>query len=107
MFSSSVFDHDVSAAEISFYAFINLTTRPRHSLADDKLSQVRLREASQLLQCVVLWHRQAGDVWRQLGERNAEGVGRHVALLQAQHHTQDVGHTLRHFCVEEEEGQGC
>lgn len=70
------------------------------SLADDELEQVRLREASQLLQRVVLRHWQAGDVRRQLGERDAEGVGRCVALLQAQHHAQDVGHTLRHFCKE-------
>lgn len=74
---------------------------PVLSLADDELSQIRLREAPQLLQRVVLWHQQAGDVQRQLGERDA-GRGR-IALLQAQHHTQDVGHTLRHLC---REGQG-
>lgn len=71
------------------------------SLADDELSQVRLREASQLLQRVILRHRQARDVRRQLCERDAERVGRCVALLQAQHHTQDVRHTLRHLCREE------
>lgn len=73
------------------------------SLADDELSQVRLCEGSQLLQRVVLRHRQAGDVRRHLDEWDAEGVGRCVALLQAQHHPQDVGHTLRHFCAEEGE----
>lgn len=76
------------------------------SLAYDELPQVRLRESSQLLQRVVLWHWQAGNVRRQLGERDAEGVGRRVALLQAQHHTQDVGHTLRHFCIGGGEGGG-
>ncbi len=70
------------------------------SLADYQLSQVRLREAPQLLQRVVLRHRQTGDVGRQLGDWDAEGVRRSIALLQAQHHTQDVGHTLRHFCKE-------
>lgn len=69
-------------------------------MADDELSQVRLREASQLLQRVVLGHRQARDVRRQLREGDAEGVGRRVALLQAQHHAQDVRHTLRHLCTE-------
>ena len=66
-------------------------------MADDELSQVRLREASQLLQRVVLRHWQAGDVRRQLGERDAEGVGCCVALLQAQHHTRAVGPRLRRF----------
>lgn len=75
----------------------SFSSRSALSLADDELSQVRLREASQLLQRVVLGHRQAADVRRQLGERDAEGVGR-IALLQAQHRTQDVRHALRHFC---------
>lgn len=70
------------------------------SLTDDELLQVRLREASQLIQRVILRHRQAGDVWRQLGDWDA--AGSHVALLQAQHCPQDVGHTLRHFCKEAE-----
>lgn len=35
---------------------------PVLSLADDELSQIRLRQASQLLQRIVLWHQQAGDV---------------------------------------------
>ena len=72
---------------------------PAHSLANHELPQVRLREASQLLQRVVLRHRQAGDVWRQLGERDADGGG--VALLEAQNDPQNVRHTLRHLCKEE------
>lgn len=70
------------------------------SLTDDELLQVRLREASQLVQRVILRHRQAGDVWRQLGYWDA--AGSHLALLQAQHRPQDVRHTLRHFCKEAE-----
>lgn len=76
-------------------------THTDSSLADNELPQVRLREASQLLQCVVLWHGQAGDVWGKLGKRDAGGVGGGVALLKAQHHSQDVCHTLRHFYKEE------
>lgn len=76
---------------------VNNTSCFLFSLADDELSQIRLREASQLLQHVVLRHRQAGDVRRQLDERDAEGVRGCVTLLQAQHHPQDVGHALRHF----------
>lgn len=70
------------------------------SLTDDELLQVRLREASQLIQRVILGHRQAGDVRRQLGYRDA--AGSHVALLQAQHCPQDVCHALGHFCKEAE-----
>ncbi|TNN29004.1 hypothetical protein EYF80_060848 [Liparis tanakae] len=65
------------------------------SLADDELAQVGLREAAQLLQRVVLGHRQAADVRRQAGERHGERVG--GAELQPQHHAQDVGHALRHL----------
>lgn len=67
------------------------------SLADDELPQVGLCESSQLLQCVVLGHRQAADVWRQLSQRDAEGVGGAVTLLQTEDHAQDVRHALGHF----------
>lgn len=72
-----------------------LWCHPLALLADDQLSQVRLREAAQLVQCVVLWHGQAGDVRRQVGERDVDGGS--VALLQTQHRTQDVRHALCHL----------
>lgn len=74
-----------------------------------QLPQVGLGEATELLQGIVLWHRQPSDVGSEQAKRDAWHVGRGVGdglwgVLQAEDHPQQVSDALGH--VWRESGKG-
>lgn len=77
-----------------------------------QLPKVRLGEAAELLQGIVLGHRQPSDVGSEQAKRDALQVGRGVrdglwGMLQAEDHPQQVSDALGHIWKEEKEECFC
>lgn len=73
-----------------------------------QLPEVRLGEVAELLQGIVLRHRQPADVWSEQAKRDALQVRRGVGdglwgVLQAEDHPQQVSDALGHIWKEQEE----